>query len=179
MAVVDRTDTGRIILVLEHEEKQVLRSLADQLIAFVAPVQRPDADPLYAIVGIEPEAHRPDDPALARLLPDAYRDDAEAADDFRRFTERALRETKLAHARTVLQSLERSGEKVTLAAAEIDSWLGFLNDARLTLGTRLEITEDNHDELEDLGPDDPRFGWMQVYGWLTSLQDALLHLLLP
>ncbi len=33
----------------------------------------------------------PEDPVLARLLPDAYRDDPEAAGEFRRYTEPALR----------------------------------------------------------------------------------------
>ena len=44
---------------------------------------------------IDPDAERPDDPALARLLPDAYADDDEASAEFRRFTERTLRETKM------------------------------------------------------------------------------------
>ena len=60
---------------------------------------------LLGQVGETGPATRPDDPVLARLLPDAYADDAEAAGDFRRFTEQELRNGKAAAARTVLATL--------------------------------------------------------------------------
>ena len=37
---------------------------------------------------------KPDDPVLARLFPDAYEDDGEAAGEFRRYTEMGLRDGK-------------------------------------------------------------------------------------
>ena len=178
MADIDRTDSGRVVLRLDEDERTVLRSLAEQIIELVAAAERPDEDPLAALVGIDVHAERPSDPAVARLLPDAYRDDEEAASDFRRFTERALRDGKVANARSVLASLEGSGEKLVLSDAEVHAWVGFLNDARLALGTRLEITEESHDDLVDLPEGDPRFGWMQLYSWLTYLQDSVVELLL-
>ncbi len=179
MGAVVRTDAGRVVVRLEAEERDLLRSLAGQLADFLAPQSAPAEDPIAAMVGIDGQARRPEDPALARLLPDAYRDDPEAAGDFRRFTERGLREAKVVRARTVADSLERSGAKVTLAEGEIDSWLGFLNDARLTLGTRLGIDDDfDDDEFEKIDPDDPATGWLQAYGWLTWLQEALVQLVL-
>ena len=46
---------------------------------------------------------RPDDPVLERLLPDGYSEDEEGAEDanadFRRYTERGLRDGKVANAR--------------------------------------------------------------------------------
>ncbi len=174
-----RTATGRIILRLDEVEKGLLTSLSDQVIAFVSPDDAEHVDPLATLVGIDSAAERPDDPALARLLPDAYRDDPEAADDFRRFTERGLRETKVAHARAVRDALARSGEKVTIVPDECPSWLGFLNDARLAIGTRIGVEEDNHDELASLPEDDPRSGMFHVYDWLTYLEESLVQTLLP
>ena len=173
-----RSATGRVVLRVDELEKGLLRSLAEQVLAFVSPDDSgPERDPLAILIGIESDATKPDDPALARLFPDAYREDEEAASDFRRFTERSLRETKMAHAQAVLDGLGRSGEKIVLSEQETASWLGFLNDARLALGTRIELSDDNQDELADLPEEDPRSGMFQVYDYLTYLQDSLVQLL--
>jgi hypothetical protein len=169
---------GSIRLSLDPAESAVLASLAEQLVGFVAsPPPGPDEDPLVAIVGIDAAARRPEDPALARLLPDAHLEDEAAADEFRRFTERDLRELKAGHARTVLAALENGADPV--ARDDVPAWLGFLNDTRLTLGVRLGITDDSHEELASLPDDDPRAAVVPVYDWLTWLQDALVTLLLP
>ena len=174
----ERTGSDRIVLRVDDIERGLLGSLAEQIEEFVRPDEAdPDRDPLFAIVGIDDEAEISDDPALARLLPDAYPGDPEASRDFRRFTERSLRESKAAHARTVAQCCARSGAKVTMSMDESAAWLGFLNDARLAIGTRIGIAEDNHDELEQLPEDDPRYGLFHVYDWLTYLQDSLLRCL--
>jgi len=171
--------TGRVILRVDEVEKGLLVSLADQVCEFVCPEPSDHVDPLAAIVGIDIDARTPDDPAMLRLFPDAYSDDPEAALDFRRFTQRSLQEAKLAHAHTVLEALARSGEKITISSGDIPSWLGFLNDARLAIGTRIEISEENHEELSQLPEDDPRHGMFHVYDWLTYLQESLVQLLLP
>ncbi|MBK9741239.1 MAG: DUF2017 domain-containing protein [Actinobacteria bacterium] len=173
-----RSRRGAIRLHLDEIERALLISLAHQMMEFVAPAPAdPDADPLAALVGIDEVAQVPDDPALARLLPDAFLDDAEAAGEFRRFTERSLRETKVAHATLVAAALESGETAVPDDAAA--AWLGFLNDARLALGTRLDISEDNQAELAGLPEDDPRAGMFHVYDWLTYLQDSLVNLLMP
>jgi hypothetical protein len=172
-----RGKDGRIRLRLDEVERLLLKSLAQQMISFVEPDPAdPDADPLAEMVGIAEVAEVPDDPALARLFPDAFMDDPEAAEDFRRFTERGLRETKVAHARLALADLDSTS--LSLDDDHVTAWLGFLNDTRLALGTRLEISEDNHDELASLPEDDPRLAMFQVYDWLTYLQDSLLRHLL-
>lgn len=175
-----RTMTGRVVVRLDEDERQLLRSLAEQVIVFISPEAHDQGvDPLAVLVGIGADTERPEDPALIRLLPDAYPDDEEASAEFRRFTERGLRELKAAHAQSVLDALARSGDKVTLSPPELQSWLGFLNDARLALGVRLAISEDSHEELEQLSPEDPRFGMFQVYGWLSFLQETLVAILMP
>lgn len=170
-----RTESGRIVLRVTDIERDALRTLTLQLDTLLAPDETLRGnDPLAQLVGIDISAQRPDDPAMARLLPDAYRDDEAAALDFRRFTERALREQKQAHARTVRDALERSSTKITLSPDEAENWLGFINDTRLVLGERLGVTE--HDEI--IGPDDPKYAQRALYDWLTYLQETLVQTLL-
>ncbi|MDO8309563.1 MAG: DUF2017 domain-containing protein [Actinomycetota bacterium] len=169
---------GSIRMRFDDQESALLAGLAAQVIDFVAPEPHdPAQDPLFAIVGIDPSATLPDDPALARLFPDAFTDDDDAAAEFRRFTERDLRAGKAAHASTVIASLESRSDR--LDAEQVAAWLGFLNDVRLTLGTRLGISEDTQAELAALAPDDERLGAYALYDWLTYLQDSLVTLLLP
>jgi hypothetical protein len=164
---------------LEEVEVALLQSLARQLQDLVGPRDDPHADPLEALVGIDPLAQTPEDPALRRLLPDAYLDDEDAAGEFRRFTERDLREAKAGNAARVEAQLADQGQEVVIAGDAIPAWLGFLNDTRLTIGTRLEITEENHDELAGLPDSDPRSGLFQVYDWLTFLQESIVQRILP
>ena len=119
----------------------------------------------------------PEDPALARLLPDAYRDDTDAAGEFRRFTEQELRSGKVAAAQTVLASLPEGGGKVDLSEEDAQVWLRALNDVRLTLGVRLSITEDFAERVVDLDPADPRSAYLWIYDWLTFLQETLVRAL--
>jgi hypothetical protein len=167
---------GRIVLRLDELERRVLTDLVRQLVELVAPEPPdPDADPLARLVGIDEDAERPEDPVLLRLFPDAYKDDDVAAADFRRFTERSLRETKSAHAATVLDSLERSGSKVTVGSEQASAWLGTLNDLRLVIAGRLGLDEENHDSFLTLPEDHPARGVYLAYDWLTFLQETLLQ----
>jgi len=171
-----RSDSGRLVLRTDLVERGLLDTLADQIMNIMAPTaQNVDLDPIARMVGIDAEVEAPTDEVVRRLLPDAYRDDPDATADFRRFTDRDLRTAKVAHAAVVRDCLARSGEKVTLSADEAQSWLAFLNDARLALGTRVGITEENHQELSDLPDEDPRSGMYHVYDWLTFLQESLLQ----
>jgi len=173
-----RTATGKLVLKVDDVERGLLMTFVSQVLALVSPEDDPwgaDADPLARMVGIDPDAERPDDPALARLLPDAYADDDEASSEFRRFTERSLRETKMNHAATVLRALAEADRKVVVPDDEIASWMGALNDLRLALGTRLGLTEDNHEDFYDLDEDDPGFVQVHVYDWLTFLQETLVQ----
>jgi hypothetical protein len=71
---------------------------------------------------------------------------------------------------TLAPLLERGG-RLALDRDQVDAWLGTLNDLRLVLGTRLEVTEDT--ELE-APHDDPHAQALLVYGWLGWLQESLL-----
>ena len=130
-----------------------------------------------ALLGLSDSTALPEDPVLARLLPDAYRDDAEAAGDFRRYTEQDLRSGKVAAARTVLATLPEGGGQVRLSTDDAQAWLRAINDVRLALGVRLSITEDFEERLAGLDPEDPRSAYFWVYDWLTYLQETLVHAL--
>jgi hypothetical protein len=119
----------------------------------------------------------PDDPVLARLLPDAYPDDPDAAGEFRRYTESGLRSGKVAAARTVLGTLPEDGGRVRLSADEAQAWLRSLNDIRLALGVRLNVTEDRDDMLEQAAQGGPQAAGLWIYDWLTLLQETLVEAL--
>lgn len=134
-------------------------------------------DELDAIAGDSGSSQAPEDPVLARLFPDAYREDPEAAADFRRYTEHGLRSEKMAAARTVLATLPARGGRVRLSAGDGAVWLRALNDVRLALGVRLGITDDYNSERGEAGEADPRSAYFQVYDWLTFLQETLVRAL--
>jgi hypothetical protein len=120
-----------------------------------------------------PEA--PVDPVLARLLPDAYQDDPEAAGEFRKYTESSLREAKKYFAQMLLETLPPKGGRVKLNADQARDWLRALNDVRLMFGVRLEVSDDFEDQLTSLDPKDPRVAAFQVYGWLGEVQESLVR----
>ncbi len=168
----------------------IIRDLVGQIAELVAD-EIPDeggtagtgsaAADLASQLGVSDATELPDDPVLARLLPDAYRDDPAASGEFRRYTEQGLRSAKVAAARTVLATLPPSGGKIRLSEPEAQAWLRALNDVRLALSVRLGIT-DELDEQEDLAADDPaadnpRSAYMWVYQWLAILQESLVEAL--
>jgi hypothetical protein len=137
----------------------------------------PGADELAAMVGFSDSVLLPEDPILARLLPDGYRDDPDAAQDFRRFTESGLRSAKIDAARTVLDTMPPDGGRVRLSAEQAEAWLRALNDVRLALGVRLGVTEDFDALNDDVEPADPRYAYVQVYQWLAYIQESLVRAL--
>ena len=140
-------------LTLGGHERSVLRDLVEQLVAVVSGGDQ-------------------DDPAVARLLPTGYADDAEAAEEFRRFTSYDLVERKLHNARLVLAALDPgAGEEPVLDDAAQQSWLRTLTDLRLTIGARLGVT------AEGFPPgDDPQVLVLQdVYDWLGYVQESLVR----
>lgn len=136
-----------------------------------------DAGRLEEMFALSDSAVLPDDPVLARLLPDAYPDDPGAAGEFRRYTESGLRSGKVAAARTVLDTLPETGGRVRLSADEAQAWLRSLNDIRLALGVRLNVTEDRDALLEQAGQGGPQATGLWIYDWLTLIQETLVEAL--
>jgi len=137
-----------------------------------------DADPWTRALGISDTAGPPEDPALARLFPDAYRDDPKAAREFRRYTEVGLRARKIADARAVLGTLAGAGRRQRLDVPLAQAWLRTLTDLRLTLGTRLEVDDETDEQSwADLDDEDPRKPTFAIYSWLGWLQESLVRAL--
>jgi len=172
MEWVGRRRAG-IVMRFDPSDAQVLRGLVTGVHELVGggPGAGPGADPLEALVGIGESTQAPRDPALARLLPDGYTDDTEAAGEFRRLTEATLRQHKSETARRVLDSLPAGGGRVCLDAEDTRAWLSALNDIRLVVGTRLDVTE----EMDTPEPGDPRGPGYELYRWLTLLQELLVE----
>ncbi len=190
---------GGAAIALDEIEISILRSLAVQLLELIGPGEpepAEDADPLAALFAEGP-SEPPSDPALARLFPDAYGAPDGTGDkgvdpqelearsaEFRRFTENDLRARKREDALAVVRSLDGltpagDGAAVLELSGELPlRWLGALNDLRLTIAARLEITEDDESAMLFRLPDeDPRKPMVMAYLWLGGLQETLIETL--
>ncbi|MFF9685972.1 DUF2017 domain-containing protein [Streptomyces sp. NPDC014623] len=189
----EATPGGGASVALDEVEIAILRSLAVQLLELIGPGTRPaeDEDPLAALFAEGP-SEPPSDPALARLFPEAYGDEdkelREASAEFRRFTENDLRTRKREDALAVVRTLDAltpvadGGAVLALTADECHHWLGSLNDLRLTIGTRLEVSDEDEGQggsLYRLPDSDPRKPMVMAYLWLGALQETLIETLMP
>lgn len=112
----------------------------------------------------------PDDPELRRLFPPAYSDRAED-EQYRSLVQGQLVSGRSKALATVRETL--AGE--TLDLEQADQWLRALNDMRLVLGTRWDVTEQLDYGKLDLH--EPRGRELAVYGYLSWLQEQLVEAL--
>lgn len=194
-----RTSRG-IAAVFDAMQAGVLRRLAGDIEELMAaraaaepdsaPEPVPGTDPLEALFAdfSAGAASRPEDPVLARLLPDGYATgsdappdpdvDPEAASaDFRRFTEGELRAGKSRNAETIRAGLPAGGGSIVLDDQQAAAWLAGLNDIRLALGTALEVGPDTDREYARLDPMSSRARRLYLYFWLGVLQETLIDAL--
>ncbi|MEU5843883.1 DUF2017 domain-containing protein [Rhodococcus sp. NPDC047139] len=173
---------------MDAHEASVLRSLVASVLGMLD--ERAGATPqddLAALTGLRTgNANPPEIPALRRLLPDFHRPDPESAADLddpadlngamRSLHEPNIIDAKLAAGAVILRTVPESGGKVVLTPEQAEAWLYGLNDVRLALGATLDIDDDTPDVLDD---DDPRAPHLDVYHWLTWMQDSLVQALQP
>lgn len=180
---------GALTTNLSAYEVELLTSLVRQVVELVSDGEPegfatpdPSADPFEALaadMAVDPdEPEVPEDPVLRRLFPTAYPHDAAASSDFRRFTERGLRTTKVTDARIVLDDLEATDHgrvDLKVAPEQVDAWLRTLTSVRLAVATRLGITDtESAEELAQLDESDPRSYMVSVYDWLGFAQETLV-----
>ncbi|MBF6171730.1 oxidative stress transcriptional regulator AosR [Nocardia blacklockiae] len=171
---------------MDAREAEVLRSLVGAVTGLLSDrAQSAPEDDLAALTGLRTgNTEPPDDPRLARLLPDFHRPEPGSPDADRADLNSALRglhepdiiEAKVAAGGVVLDTLPPAGGKIALTPEQADAWLTALNDVRLALGTALGIDDDTPEQFD---PDDPRAPHLDVYHWLTWMQDSLLQALAP
>ena len=114
----------------------------------------------------------PDDPEVRRLFPPAYSDRADD-EQYRSLVRDQLVSGRSKALATVRETLV--GE--TLDLEQADRWLRALNDMRLVLGTRWDVTEQLDYGKLDLN--EPRGRELAVYGYLSWLQEQLVEALQP
>jgi hypothetical protein len=156
-----RIGNDRVRVRLANDEVAVLRGLPDQL---------------RTVLG-EGE----DEPVNRRLFPPAYLDVADIEHDaeFQRLMHDDLVTEKLTNLDLVTDTLARGTSSVRrwtveLTDEEATAWLGVLNDLRLALGVRLDITEDFDGDVDDTDPRAPALRLLSYLGWLEEqLLEAL------
>ena len=155
---VRRTTDGDFELQIPEEERRVLRSLPDQLRAVL-------------------REHQGGGAVLDRLFPPAHRDDPEIDREYRELVHDELVARRLSSVEVMEQTIgaDRLDERQILA------WLSAVNDCRLILGTRLDVSEDmDPDAIPATDPRASAFALYHYLSWLeTEIVDALAEGLAP
>lgn len=179
---------GGAAVPLDEVEVSILRSLAVQMLELIGPGDEParGEDPLAELFREGP-SEKPSDPALARLFPDAYGDGDEQARGLRRVP--PVHRERPAHPQARGRPRRRPrprrpGLRRRRPAGALPEegrrWLGALNDLRLTIAARLEVTDDvENTALYRLPDSDPRKPMVMAYLWLGVLQETLVEALMP
>jgi len=147
---VARTRRGTYELHLAGPERELLADLVDQLRELLSLTT--------------------DDPTVRRLFPTAYHDDPERDREYQQLVRDELLERRLA----ALTTVEETTTLAELTEEQLSGWLTALNDLRLVLGTRLDVSEDAGGELDE---DDPNAPALAVYGYLGSLLSEVVDAL--
>jgi Domain of unknown function (DUF2017) len=143
-----RTRDGAYRVHLPGNERELLRVVAGELRFMLAEHQG--------------------DPSLRRLFPPAH-EDAEREEEYRGL----VRDQLLTGRQRALATLDETVERETLTPDEAEAWLTVLNDARLMLGTRLDVSEET--DFGAVDPEDPDAQELAVYAFLTFLQGELVE----
>ncbi|MFV9635524.1 DUF2017 domain-containing protein [Mycobacterium neumannii] len=180
---VDTADGARFRSAIAPHEAALLRSLATSVVGMLEERESSaPADELEAITGMRTgNSTPPEDETMKRLLPDFYRPQTEhpagstAAESLnsalRGLHEPDIIDAKREAAQTLLDTMPAQGGKFELSEDDAHAWAAAVNDMRLALGTMLAISPEGPDELP---PDHPMAGHLDVYQWLTVLQEYLV-----
>lgn len=168
---------------LDAHEAVLLKNLVTSLLDMLE--DRESASPtdeLEELTGMRTgSSTAPEDETMKRLLPDFYRSatdhpagsaTAESLNSaLRSLHEPAIIDAKRQAAQRLLATLPENGGKFELVEDDAHSWAAAVNDVRLALGTMLEIGPDGP---ETLPSHHPMAGHLDVYQWLTALQEYLV-----
>lgn len=105
---------------------------------------------------------------LQRLFPPAYEESLADEAEYQELVSNDL----LAGRRAALARFRESLGASTLSDEELDCWLRALNDLRLVLGTRLEVTQETFER--PVLPGDPEAQDLAIYAYLSWLQEQVV-----
>jgi hypothetical protein len=152
---VKRSRRGGFDLKLPAEERELLRSLGPQM----------------RVILTRPAPSEEVDPAVERLFPVAYPGDEDRQTEYRLLVQDELMESHLG----ALAVLEETADAERLDEDQLMAWMRAVNEVRLVLGTRLEITDEGVER--PLDRDDARAPAFAVYDYLTYLQGEIIEAL--
>ena len=164
-------------------EAALLKNLVTALIGLLDERESSSpADELEEITGIKTgNTEPPRESTLRRLLPDFYKsdDDDDSSADTSESLNAALRslhepeiiEAKRVAAQQLLATVPDDGGRFELTEDAANAWIAAVNDIRLALGTMLDIRPGGPDQLPD---EHPMSSHLDVYQWLTFLQEYLV-----
>jgi hypothetical protein len=180
---VETASGARLRSAIAAHEAALLHNLVGSLLTMLSDRESSSpADELEEITGMRTgHSTPPGDATMKRLLPDFYRSatdhpagsgTAESLNSaLRSLHEPAILDAKQEAAQRLLDTLPKGGGKIELSEADAHLWTAAVNDVRLALGTMLEIGPDGPDRLP---PEHPMAGHLDVYQWLTVLQEYLV-----
>lgn len=105
------------------------------------------------------------DPGFKRLFPVAYAQDPEHEKEYRALVGDELLHKRIAQVEMVLDSLQAT----RLTEEQLFAWIGAVNDLRLVLGTRLDVSEETDLAVDPADPDSAAYGLYAYLGWLLEL----------
>ena len=185
MRIIPDPEGGHIAIQMEDPEQTIITTLlADVSQLLSADLPEPDDDPFLRLVGhLDPDqdVERPTDPALLRLLPDADSSDPQRSAEYRRLTERDLRESKLHSIRIALHSLGQHPGPISIDSTAAGAWMRALTDVRLVLASRVGITTDEDAERllgGDADGSETSEAILSLYELTTWLQEHLTQFML-
>lgn len=175
---------GGLRLLLNLDEAAMLDQLITQLTQLLQSHSGTalDPDPLFASLEVGGSEETPEDPALARLFPNAYEGDDDAA-DFRRVTEQGLLNRKMQDAMLVTSALGLDGTlpnaddpiAVDITPVTLPSWARTVTALRLAIAARIGlVTAEDHDRLYE---DEDTRGTVLVFDWLAAILEAALMMM--
>jgi Domain of unknown function (DUF2017) len=113
----------------------------------------------------------PNDPRVRRLFPTTYTTDPEAEAEYQRL----MRDDLVASRLSSLDIVEANLQATSLSEGDLVRWMQAINDARLVLGTILDVSEE--DDRSDMNEDDPEFEAVLLFEYLGGLLDDIVSAL--
>ncbi|MGE2716674.1 DUF2017 domain-containing protein [Mycolicibacterium litorale] len=180
---VQTADGARFRSALEPHESALLLSLVNSVNGMLEERESSaPADELEEITGMKTgHSAPPQDATMKRLLPDFFRSatDHPAGSGTAESLNSALRSlhepeilaAKREAAQRMLDTVPAGGGRFELTEDDAHAWVAAVNDVRLALGTMLDIESTGPDGVP---PDHPMAGHVDVYQWLTVLQEYLV-----